>query len=395
MMRRVVGVFVVVLALATATEAFGQAPSAFKSRLDAIVKAQDEAHQRFVKEITQKQGSAADHYTAAVRKNTDEVLALVRAHPKDPENVQALKFVIKTARAGPDDESYQAMEILLRDHVCDPGMGEVCGQIFFFVHVPVAESLLRAVLETNPNRVDRGLACHTLAVYLKLQARMVRRIRENPAQIERYVHERHKASTERFVKQADLEALDKESERILERVIAEFADVEDSYDHRPLGTIAEGELFAMRNLPIGKVAPEVSGKDHEGKAFALGDYRGKVVVLTFSGNWCGPCVGMYPQERALVARLKDKPFAIVGVSTDATVETLKKSIASGEITWRCWYDGGITGPITTQWGILSFPSIFVLDKAGVIRFKDVRGADLDKAVATLLDEAPAEKPPRS
>ena len=139
-------------ALATAHEAFGQAPSAFQARFEAIVKAQQESYQRFAKELEQKDGSADDHYMAAVRKNTDEVLDLVRAYPKAPENVRALKFVIKTARAGPDDESYQAMEILLRDHVRDPGMGEVCGQIFYFVHVPVAESLLRAVLERNPNR---------------------------------------------------------------------------------------------------------------------------------------------------------------------------------------------------------------------------------------------------
>ena len=159
----------------------------------------------------------------------------------------------------------------------------------------------------------------------------------------------------------------------------------------PLGAIAAGELFAMRNLSIGKVAPEITGKDHEGKTFALGDYRGKVVVLTFSGNWCGPCVAMYPQERELVTKLKDEPFAIVSVNTDTTVETLKKSITSGKITWRCWYDGGRAGPITTRWGVSGFPTIFVLDQAGVIRFKDVRGAELDRAVATLLDEARAAR----
>ena len=81
----------------------------------------------------------------------------------------------------------------------------------------------------------------------------------------------------------------------------------------------------------------------------------------------------------------------MSVNTDATVETLKKSIASGEITWRCWYDGGMAGPITTRWGVMAIPTIFVLDKAGVIRFKDVRGEDLDRAVATLLDEAHVEK----
>ena len=129
-----------------------------------------------------------------------------------------------------------------------------------------------------------------------------------------------------------------------------------------------------------------------GTPFALSDYRGKVVVLTFSGNWCGPCVGMYPQERAVVSRMKGKPFALVSVSTDADVKTLKQSIASGEITWRCWWDGGTTGPITTRWGIQVFPSIFVLDRSGVIRYKDVRGDDLDKAIASLLDETPAGIP---
>jgi thiol-disulfide isomerase/thioredoxin len=117
------------------------------------------------------------------------------------------------------------------------------------------------------------------------------------------------------------------------------------------------------------------------------------VVLTFSGNWCGPCVGMYPQERELVAKLKGKPFAMVSVNTDAKVDTLKSSIASGEITWRCWWDGS-AGPIATRWGIEGFPTIFVLDPSGTIRFKNVRGDELDKAVDSLLGEASGGEPGR-
>lgn len=387
MMRRIPGVLAIMLSFATAPHAFGQARSAYKAQLDAIVKAQEEAHQRYIQELDHKQESALDHYRAAVAKNTDEVLDLVRAHPKDPANVQALAFVIKTARGAPGDESYQAMAILLRDHVRDPGMGVACERVFPFFHAPVAESLLRAVLKQNPNRDDRGMACYMLAFYLRNQAGMVRRIREDPARLNSSVPERFKEATERFVKRADPETLEKECEVLLERVVAEFADIEDLFANRTLGATAEGELFAMRNLAIGKVAPEITGKDHEGRSFALSDYRGKVVVLTFSANWCGPCVAMYPQERELVARLRDSPFALVSVNTDATVETLKKSIASREITWRCWYDGPLAGPITTRWGVWAPPTIFVLDRAGAIRFKDLRGAELDRAVATLLDEA--------
>lgn len=143
-------------------------------------------------------------------------------------------------------------------------------------------------------------------------------------------------------------------------------------------------MFAFRNLAIGQVAPEIRGVDAEGVPFGLGDYRGKVVVLTFSGNWCGPCVGMYPQERDLLERHKAEPFAIVSVDTDKEKEALLRSIRDGQVTWRCWWDGGTDGPITTAWGISSFPSIFVLDREGVIRFKDVREEALDRAVQSLL-----------
>ena len=55
---------------------------------------------------------------------------------------------------------------------------------------------------------------------------------------------------------------------------------------------------------------------------------------------------------------------------------------------------GTTGPITTRWGVHSFPSIFVLDAAGVIRFKDLRGDDLERAVTELLGEATRNAPAR-
>ena len=44
---------------------------------------------------------------------------------------------------------------------------------------------------------------------------------------------------------------------------------------------AHGELFEIRNLSVGKEAPEIEGEDQEGKRFKLSDYRGKVVLLDF------------------------------------------------------------------------------------------------------------------
>ena len=63
----------------------------------------------------------------------------------------------------------------------------------------------------------------------------------------------------------------------------------------------------------------------------------------------------------------------------------------GEITWRCWWDGP-SGPIRERWNVRSFPTVYVLDRAGVIRFTDRRGTSLDRAVMTLLEESPRPKP---
>lgn len=47
----------------------------------------------------------------------------------------------------------------------------------------------------------------------------------------------------------------------------------------------EKELRALRSLRVGKEALEIVGPDLDGKEFKLSDYRGKVVLLDFWGNW--------------------------------------------------------------------------------------------------------------
>lgn len=83
------------------------------------------------------------------------------------------------------------------------------------------------------------------------------------------------------LKEAD--ALYKESVGFCERVISEYADVRDF--RGTLGDKAKKQLYELRFLSKGKTAPEVEGEDLDGKSFKLSDYRGKVVLLDFWGNW--------------------------------------------------------------------------------------------------------------
>jgi hypothetical protein len=96
---------------------------------------------------------------------------------------------------------------------------------------------------------------------------------------------------------------------------------------------------------------------------------------------------MYPHERSLVKRLKDDPFALIGVNSDKNLDALQAVLKKQNITWRSFWNGGSTrGPISTAWNVRGWPTIYVLDHKGVIRYKNVRGEEMDAAVDTLLNQ---------
>ena len=147
---------------------------------------------------------------------------------------------------------------------------------------------------------------------------------------------------------------------------------------------------AITRLMIGKPAPEIAGHDLDGQYFRLSDYRGQVVVLAFSGDWCGACRGEYPYHRLLLELYKDRPFALLGVSSDTDQETAKKAKAERGLSYRMWWDGDATkkteGPIASAWGIGGWPTVYVIDRRGTIRFVNLRQEDLLKGVKQLMLE---------
>lgn len=100
---------------------------------------------------------------------------------------------------------------------------------------------------------------------------------------------------------------------------------------------------------------------------------------------------MYPHERSLVKKMEGKPFVILGINSDPK-DHLKQVIKKEKMTWRSWWDGGDTdGPIQRAWNIHSWPTTFVLDSKGIIRFKNVRDDQMEQAVESLLKEVETAK----
>ncbi len=94
---------------------------------------------------------------------------------------------------------------------------------------------------------------------------------------------------------------------------------------------------------------------------------------------------MIPHERSLVKKLENEPFALLGVNSD-TREAYDKQVESMGVTWRSFMEGSTSGPIPTKWNVSGWPTIYVLDAKGVIRYKGVRNEAMEEAVMTLLEE---------
>lgn len=157
-------------------------------------------------------------------------------------------------------------------------------------------------------------------------------------------------------------------------------------DEKPANPIKAAQA-AGSMLGVGKPAPDIEGSDIDGKLFKLSDYRGKVVMLDFWGHWCGPCRGMYPHNRELV-KDKDKSFALIGINVGDSEVLLRHLRDDGEITWRFWLDRD--RDVTRKWHITAFPTIFLLDRGGVVRFEFLGPQPgIDKALQQLLRGAGA------
>lgn len=172
------------------------------------------------------------------------------------------------------------------------------------------------------------------------------------------------------------------------RVLAHLASV--ARTHPESAGHVEATRRTVRGFTLGKKAPDIIAAYLEGATFKLSEYRGKVVVLAFSADWCGICKSEYPYYRLLLELYRDWPLAILGVDGSTDLEAARQTKGDQRLPYRSWWDGGGTstkdGPIAKAWNVRGWPTTYVIDHEGVIRFVDLRRESLLGAVRQLLNE---------
>ena len=124
----------------------------------------------------------------------------------------------------------------------------------------------------------------------------------------------------------------------------------------------------------------------DGRQVDLGNLRGKVVLIDFWATWCGPCVHEVPHVKAVYDKLHPTGFEIVGISFDNKKTALQSFVLKEKMTWPQYFDGkGWENQFGVRFGIESIPTMWLVDKKGVLRHIDAR-EDLEAKVQKLLAE---------
>ena len=152
---------------------------------------------------------------------------------------------------------------------------------------PPPEKLLRAIISATFDRDARGRATFVLGQLIVDRAEFLRHLKGEPKRLERVRSlmaslSQESEALDRLI-ETEPEVLIREGEVLFEETLKNFADVRQGSN--TLGGLARNELYEIRVLGIGKPCPEIRGRDLHGKPFKLSDYKGKVVIVEFWGDW--------------------------------------------------------------------------------------------------------------
>lgn len=227
----------IVLAILVAPALGDDAQTAF----DALKKEFDAAQQEFFRPAREAQAKG-EKFQLDYSKHPSGTYAakfatFAKEHPKTDAAAQALTMALRMTQ----DEAIRkdATETLLRDYIDSAALK---GAIYGF-----DAAGLRMVVEKSPHADVRGFALFRLA-----------EIRAEAGE-------------------------EKEALALFREVKEKYADI--AWYESTLGQKADGGIFEIETLGIGKAAPEIEGVDLDGKPMKLSDFKGRVVVLDFWGDW--------------------------------------------------------------------------------------------------------------
>jgi thiol-disulfide isomerase/thioredoxin len=148
-------------------------------------------------------------------------------------------------------------------------------------------------------------------------------------------------------------------------------------------------VTASAFIKKGDPAPPLKVVSMSGQKITLANYKGHVLILDFFATWCTPCRSSIPHFIGLYSKYNKQGLEILGMSAD---EDADKEVREFVGEQKIIYPVALAGEeMITDYGIRSLPTVYVINKKGVIAEKYMGfNDDMAKSMETLIKKLLAE-----
>ncbi len=167
----------------------------------------------------------------------------------------------------------------------------------------------------------------------------------------------------------------------LRKAIIQSSDAE--INGTTVAKIAEDELYIIRYLTKGRVAPDLAGVDSANRPLSLADNKGKVIILLFWSSSDPDASRVIEITAAMEKKFKGRPLVVIGVNHDSS-EKLRAFQADGTVTWSNFSDP--ENKLSAEYRVGTWPLVYVLDGERKIHYAGAPGSFVELTAEALVAE---------
>ena len=162
-----------------------------------------------------------------------------------------------------------------------------------------------------------------------------------------------------------------------------YQKLDKNFPENPLAVRARG---AMKRLSMKGKAIAVKGRNFDGQTIDTSKMKSNVVAVVFWATWSKPFADELPKLQELHAKYQDKGFEVIGINEDIDSAPIKQFCTQNKIEFQNIVDpGGIDhGQLAAEYGIVTLPTIFLIEKGGTANAAVGTVEELARVVPELL-----------
>ncbi len=135
---------------------------------------------------------------------------------------------------------------------------------------------------------------------------------------------------------------------------------------RKVKTAGSGIDIYLREFNAARRPGKIELRDVDGNRFVKKDYSGRVTLINFWASWCPPCIEEIPSLNRLRQKMADRPFELISINFAEERNTVVEFMRRVQVDFPVLLD--LDGKYAKDWGVISYPSTFVIDTRGRIRY---------------------------